>query len=278
MGWETRQRGTTYYVRKVRQAGRVCSEYIGAGGAAQLIAQLDRIERERQAAQRTAEQQARAQFIEQTHTPAALLDYSQAVAALVVEVLGRLGFYRHRRQWRKRGMAADLSPAAKRARDLYARNELTSDERAELRGILSEQTALVRGFGDMARITWRTYMRTLGQATGHGIQVAAEEHAAQLREGLGYAVSSTLEQLLIEEIVLCYFDYYRVQRTYAAATGDTFTLDVMEQWDAMLDSKQRRYLRAVEALARVRRLLKLPAVQINVNQAGGQQVNVQEAR
>lgn len=60
-----------------------------------------------------------------------------------------------------------------------------------------------------------------------------------------------------------------------SSTVGGVALREIEQWDRMLAAKQARYLHAVEALARVRRLLKLPNVQVNIAAAGGQQVNVQ---
>jgi hypothetical protein len=48
----------------------------------------------------------------------------------------------------------------------------------------------------------------------------------------------------------------------------------MERWERILASKEARYLKAVETLARVRRLLRLRAPQLNIALAGGQQVNV----
>jgi hypothetical protein len=44
--------------------------------------------------------------------------------------------------------------------------------------------------------------------------------------------------------------------------------------EKLLVSKEARYLRAIEELATVRRLLRLPALQVNIAAAGGQQVNV----
>ena len=170
-------------------------------------------------------------------------------------------------------MTTALESTAQRARDLFCQQKLTADDRRELRGILSEQATLARNLGDMARVAWRSYMTPLGQAAP-GMQVAAEERATHLRRELGYAESSELEKLLIDDIVLCQFDYYRIERTYAIATAESYSLTVMQEWDAVLSSKQARLNRAILALARVRRLLKLPAVQINVNQAGGQQLNI----
>jgi hypothetical protein len=57
--------------------------------------------------------------------------------------------------------------------------------------------------------------------------------------------------------------------------SDRFTLHDGEKWERILASKEARYLRAIETLARVRRLLNLPAPQVNINLPGGQQVNVQ---
>jgi hypothetical protein len=61
---------------------------------------------------------------------------------------------------------------------------------------------------------------------------------------------------------------------YGQHTSESFTLRDMEQWERVLASKEARFFRAIEELARVRRLLKLPALQVNIAAAGGQQVNV----
>jgi len=53
MGWETRGNGS-YYYRKVRDGGRVRSEYVGAGMLAEALAGLDEIDRHSAAAGRAA--------------------------------------------------------------------------------------------------------------------------------------------------------------------------------------------------------------------------------
>jgi hypothetical protein len=48
-----------------------------------------------------------------------------------------------------------------------------------------------------------------------------------------------------------------------------------EYWDGLLSSTQARFLRAIETLARVRRLARnTPALQINIANEGGKLVNV----
>jgi len=85
-----------------------------------------------------------------------------------------------------------------------------------------------------------------------------------------------LERLLIDEVVLTWLDKHRIDMHYGQQVeSGSITLDALEQWEKVLSSKQARYLRAIETLARVRRLLKLPTVQVNVALEGGQQVNMQ---
>jgi hypothetical protein len=60
--------------------------------------------------------------------------------------------------------------------------------------------------------------------------------------------------------------------TLAANSG---TLEQGEYWEKRLSAAQRRYLRACETLARVRKLtLGTLALQVNIAAAGGQQVNM----
>jgi hypothetical protein len=261
-----------YYVKSKRQGRRVVSEYIGAGPAAVLEYRLDQIEQERQQQARADQRRQLARFKRQTAPPKELDQYSAAVRGIVADVLQSLGFHRHRRQWRRQRMSTDLQIARDEAKALYFKKKTTPAELESFKQLLDQHTALPHLFGDMARAARMMLLTTFKEhATMHA---AVAKRAEQLSSDLGSGEATQLERLLIDEIVLCWIDYYRIESTYAQHTGDTFKLADMDQWEHLLASKQRRYLRAIEALARVRQLLKLPAVQVNIAQPGSQQLNV----
>jgi hypothetical protein len=100
MGWEKRGNGL-YYYRKRRDRERVVSEYVGGGGAAYLIAQMDAIDRTERETQSKAEQYERTQIESVEVALAKLESLTRALtdAALLVN-----GYHTHKRQWRcKRG-------------------------------------------------------------------------------------------------------------------------------------------------------------------------------
>ena len=98
MGWEQRN-GRSYYYRKVREGGRVRSEYNGSGMLAQICAADDEAKRREQAAERAADhatRQAEAEIDRQ------LADAESALAALTDATLFAAGYHKHKGQWRKK--------------------------------------------------------------------------------------------------------------------------------------------------------------------------------
>jgi hypothetical protein len=98
-----------------------------------------------------------------------------------------------------------------------------------------------------------------------------ERTMKHIENELGYKGSPILERLLIEQVMIAWLDLDIVQVKYAAATGSSHTHDSGAYWDRRLNSAQHRYLRAVESLARVRKLALVAPLQVNI---GGQQINV----
>ena len=70
----------------------------------------------------------------------------------------------------------------------------------------------------------------------------------------------------------CILEARLAEREYEWAMSDDRTLAEASYLERKLSAVQRRYLRAVETLARVRKLMGVPMVQINIAATGGQQV------
>jgi hypothetical protein len=103
-----------------------------------------------------------------------------------------------------------------------------------------------------------------------GQQVVLKANYDGQKRALGYAAAPPLEKLLIEHVALCWLRLQRVEQRYSAVMAQSITLTMGDYWERRLSAAQRRYLRACETLARVRRL-RLPALQVNI---GEKQVNV----
>jgi hypothetical protein len=84
-----------------------------------------------------------------------------------------------------------------------------------------------------------------------------------------------LEQMLIEEVLLCWLRLIIWEYKLTELDIEGMTLIKAEFWDKRLSGAQRRYLRACETLARVRRLTRNnPALQVNIAAQDGKQVNI----
>lgn len=97
MAWETRC-NNRYYYRKRWANGQVKSEYVGAGMAAELSAELDRLTRQERDASRAAGQET---VDSVRKAEQALTEAESIVRALTAAVLVVNGCYSHKRQWRR---------------------------------------------------------------------------------------------------------------------------------------------------------------------------------
>ena len=102
-----------------------------------------------------------------------------------------------------------------------------------------------------------------------GSAVILKENCSRLRKRLGWESASPLEQLLIEQCVLSWARLQNLEIVMSALQSqhDSSPIQLMT-WTRLLDSAQRRHLRAIETLARIRALaVRTPAIlQMNVAQ------------
>jgi hypothetical protein len=91
-----------------------------------------------------------------------------------------------------------------------------------------------------------------------------------LAKQLDYDAAPPLERLLIDHILTSRLRLIHTENCYNSVVGNqSITFRDGEYWDALLSSTQARFLRAIETLARVRRLARnTPALQIKIAQGG----------
>lgn len=98
MAWLTRG-ANRYYYRRKKVAGKVVSEYIGGGYQAELIAQLEAIERHQAERER---QDRRRQAAKEQATDEQIAAFMQVVEEYHKALLLVAGYHQHKRQWRKK--------------------------------------------------------------------------------------------------------------------------------------------------------------------------------
>lgn len=129
-------------------------------------------------------------------------------------------------------------------------------------------------------------LKTMGNLTNINVQqMAAQIHNAALttaidcyvpalKKELGYRDAPMLEKLAIDGVVLAWLRYQTVEIYYTKNTRGV-SLHQAAYYEKSLTAAQGRYLKALESLAKIRKLARRdPALQLNIAAAGGQQVNV----
>lgn len=261
-----------YYKRNVRVGKRVVSEYIGAGEIAVLTARLDQLEQ----AERAEHRALLRQIAEMTADAPELRIFLGYVKSQVHAALESAGYHQHKRgEWR-RYMAKAKQPAAivgPQPFDEWAMATMRAMEcddppqtaRDEYRRLLNLRPKLSVINGDLSLIVRREMRRYFEAITIETI----EHQAAALQKALGADGASPIEKLLIDQVLVTWHDYHAHEIAYVNKYRAGLSIEATEVYERVLASKQKRYLSAIETLARVRRLLKLPSVQVNI---GAQQI------
>ena len=95
-----------------------------------------------------------------------------------------------------------------------------------------------------------------------------------LRSELGYETSSTIEQLLIDEIVLEYLRKHQMQLLLTTvSTGTGTELRIIKKASELASAAQNRFNKAIQTLAKLRK--EGGKIQINIAAEGGRQINLQ---
>jgi hypothetical protein len=287
MGWEWRN-GRCYYYTKKRIDGRVVSRYMGDFGA---VTEMLRQEKAAEVkAERVAWQCRKAmekQFDEQVD--AACRELRQLRERLLLAA----GYHQHKGQWRKKRMGKAqealtrgepqaatqlevLRQAIKLEFSLEFAEKPSFEAQREYRELLEQHPEHAANLGDLVKRATSQLLSETWRSRG-ATRLSVENYVEQLKAEHGYETASLLEKTVIDEMALAWMRLYYVQEQQTAATHRQtgFRADHVEYWDRRVMYAQRRFLRACESLARVRKLAKgIKFMQVNIAQAGAQQANL----
>ena len=99
-------------------------------------------------------------------------------------------------------------------------------------------------------------------SNGEAARLIMLADAKRIEKTLGRDTAPPFEQPLIDHIVVCWVRLQLVELDMSNATSGAHSRETGAYWDQRLSEAQRRYLRAVNLLAKVRHTA--PAVQVNV--------------
>lgn len=143
---------------------------------------------------------------------------------------------------------------------------------AELRRFFDEDPELWQATGNMATRTLDHLLRTYYSQSAY-VRECVTRRVQEMREQLGYKESSPLERILIEQILVCWVNLYVLEINSATKLCESHSTETGLYWDKRLTGAQRRFRRASESLARIRKLsINTRALQFNIATSGGQQV------
>ena len=147
------------------------------------------------------------------------------------------------------------------------RKNATRKDLQALRELLDQVPALASGWVDLTQQTYSAVFESL--AGNPATEMILAQSVNNLRAKLGYADAPLIEALLIDAVVLAWLRYTDVERRANSAWSGSHTLARGAYWDKRLSAAQRRYLRAIETLARIRKLGP-KVLQVNI---AAQQIN-----
>ena len=140
----------------------------------------------------------------------------------------------------------------------------TQAQLAELRNALENIPELLDALGYMSSLIRDKII--LAMAPQPGLQIVIGEQAQQMAKELGAEQASFLERLLIEQVVIAWLRWQSIEFIYQNSFSQSQTITKALYQEKRLTAAHRRYLQAIESLARVRGLLRRVPVQVNIAQ------------
>lgn len=122
-----------------------------------------------------------------------------------------------------------------------------------LRELMREDSSIWKTYGDWAKQSESVILNEYFESSGFLLETVTKK-LANMRDELGWADASEIEKLLIRQICLTWLRLYFVERQHHKATFGSHSLTSGVYWDKRLSMAQKRHLKSIESLAKVRKM------------------------
>jgi hypothetical protein len=123
----------------------------------------------------------------------------------------------------------------------------------ELKRFIEEYPAFV--WGETANLTNKVIKDYFAvTARKNFIKVVLEESMKMIKDELKYETSSIIEKMIIDSIVISWVQLQHMEGSFTKSLYEKdCTFNERKQWDSLLSSAHKRYLRAIDSLVRLRK-------------------------
>jgi len=122
-----------------------------------------------------------------------------------------------------------------------------------LREFMRDDASIWQTYGDWARQSEIVILNEYFETSGFLLETVKKK-LTNLRDELGWQDAAEIEKLLIRQVCLTWLRLYYVERQHHQATSGSHSLTQGIYWDKRLTVAQKRHLKAVESLAKVRKI------------------------
>jgi hypothetical protein len=273
MGWKLRN-GKAYFYKSVREGTHVRSVYEGGGISGSQAAELERLVREIEAADRAIVRQQVREILEADRP---VIEYSRAVALTLKASLTGAGYRQHARgAWRMgratKAKKTELQPVRGDATPALAvavpRDHTEGEAREILRRAAEGDTTVMPDIQAMLagprRAAWLKCvgdpsegLRSMLIASIAGNDVfqreAMEEHTTELEKDLTPPEATALERILVRRVVVCWLAVHQAERM-EVRNLDKNTPPFLEILQRRIERAHGRLLSSLKALGTAQRL------------------------
>ncbi len=112
-------------------------------------------------------------------------------------------------------------------------------------------------YRDNGNVQNQVFLGIFNQVSKHSafFRECSEKYIEEMKAELGYHSSTFVEKMLIDEIVMRWLRLQLMENDHNKKLNESHTLAIGIHFDKRLHLAQKRYLRSIETLAKVRKML-----------------------